>query len=137
MTIGEQDVVRAGERLRMTLRYGAFLPEFFLTETGVREALAGEYNLVDVDVTSLAGFRKVVVTIDVTQSQQAGVIGKDVAAKIANHFVTVWGASVERYEVISKTAIGPPSPTTTISLVAIAVIVVAGVLVAVKLGVLK
>lgn len=124
-TIGPQDTVSTSETLTVTLSYGSLLPEFFLSEDGVKQAVSSlGHNVLSVDVDSLVGFRKIVIRFHPAVGTEAGIIGKELETVIREYFYSVWSVTVEKYEVGS----GDPvfSPTTTVSLASMAVLAVVG-----------
>lgn len=139
MVIGSLDYVSPSDNFKVTLTYSAFLPEFFLSESGVRQALQNAgYNVKSVDVDTLAGFRKVIAIVSVPAGGHAGEHGKAMAAAISGYFASVWSAAAEKFEVLSTLSTEPVVSTqTTVSLVAVAVIVVVGGILLLRSGVIK
>ena len=124
-TIGSQDPVLTSDVLTITLAYGALLPEFFLSEDPVRQAIAPlGHNIMDIDVDTLVGFRKIIVRLHPAEDAQAGVIGNQVANAIREYFTTVWSVSAEKYELGSGETIF--STQSAISLGSIAILAVVG-----------
>lgn len=124
--IGPLDVVYPSDKLTVTLSYGSLLPEFFLSEAPVREALAPlGHNVLMVDVNTLIGFRKIIIQLHPVQAAEAGVIGKQLEETIRSYFYTVWSVSAEKYEIGGGLPVF--STKTTISLASIAVIGLIGV----------
>ncbi len=125
-TIGPLDNVSSSDKLTITFSYASLLPEFFLSEDDVRSAITAlGHNVLSVDVTTLIGFRKIVVSLEPATAGQAGVIGKACADAIRESFVSVWDVAAEKYQLGS----GEPIFTTqtTISLASLALLAVVGV----------
>src|SRR5574340_342599 len=98
-TIGVMDRVSPSDTLTVTLSYGSLLPEFFLSESGVRDAIAPlGFNILMVDVDTLVGFRKIIIQFHPAIHEEAGIIGKQLEDAIRNYFYSVWEVNAEKYE---------------------------------------
>ena len=125
-TIGPLDPILTSDTLTITLSYGALLPEFFLSEEPVRQAISGlGHNVLSIDVDTLVGFRKIIVQLHPAVNAQAGIIGNGIADAIREYFTTVWSVSAEKYELGSGETIF--STQSAVSLASIAIISLVGI----------
>lgn len=123
--IGPMDPVVQSDTLTVTFGYGALLPEIFLSEDDVRTAVESlGHNVLYVDVDTLAGFRKIIVRMNPAKSSTAGAIGRETADSIRAYFTSVWSVTAEKYELGTGETVF--STQTTVSLAAIAVLVIVG-----------
>jgi|FLYL01.1.fsa_nt_gi hypothetical protein len=120
--LGALDTVSPGSLLRIEVDVFGFAP----TTAEVHSALSGVVNVVDVS-RSLFGNYQITVRID--SPVRAGEIGAMVADTIRRGFVRVISADAVRYETLYSLpgSSGSTPVTTTISLVSLAVIGLAGV----------
>jgi len=131
--IGPMEPVTSSGRLMLSMTYGVFLPEFFISEDQVREsAVSLGHNVLKVDVDSLIGFRKIIVQFHPATSAEAGVIGKQLADAIRERLWAVWDVTADKYELGSGEPIFDTQ--TTISIASIALLAVVGVAFVIYIG---